>query len=341
MRARRPSVARNLLLLVVKLRYDTPQLRGFGMRSLPSVSRGALLCASAAVALAAGSAEARSIRVDNGGGGWEQNFGNVLDDAGDTGIVTLPFEFFGTTTLAVDPRGFARSEIVDPDSSPNLYPLIFSSEAPNPERFFITFDWGGRDRDCAAAPALCGPDGERRPGDPPLDESVAVDRAATVIADDAFRITWLVNRDSALSGFQLVVWKLFNEDYVVEFNYDQIQGDLSQSYLGFFLDPALPFGFFADASAYGDGFIDLNNCETFEGCQPGDNFIAAGFPPGLRNAFLAPFVEEEPTTGRALFYIDAAPGDSDVPEPGSLALLLLGLTGIAGSALRRRIVRST
>ena len=299
--------------------------------------RATAIALTIAALVTAGTADAKSIRVDDGGGGWEQNFGNVLDDNGDNGIVTLPFELFGTTTLSVDPRGFARSDAANPSSSPNLYPLIFSSNAPNPDRFFITFEWGGRNRDCATQAALCGPDGEPGLRDQPVEDSVAVDRAATVVADDAFRITWVAGRENTLSSFQLVVWKLFNQDYVVEFNYDQIQGDMSQSYLGFFLDPASPFGYFADASSYGNGFIDLNNCETFVGCLPGDNFVADGFPSSLRSAFLAPFNEEEPTSGRALFYIDAVPGGNDVPEPGSLALLLIGLAGVAGAA-RRRIV---
>ncbi len=305
------------------------------MRQLFLTSRASVMAVTFAAVLAiADHAEARSIRVDGGDGSWEQNFANVLDDDGDTGVVTLPFEFFGTTTLSIDPRGFARSNAADPDSAPNLFPLIFSSDAPVPSPFRITFDWGGRDRDCDTQPELCGPDGERAFRDQATGDSVPIDTDQTAYADDAFRITWGVNAGDEFSEYQLVVWKLFNQDYVVEFNYDQIQGDLDESYLGFFLDPAFEFSFFADASSYGNGYIDLTNCLTFEGCAPGDNYVSPGFPPALSNLFLAD-IFGEPVTGRAIFYIDAVPGGNEVPEPGALALMLLGLAGVAGAARRR------
>lgn len=294
----------------------------------------AVMLAIAAAGLAAGSAaEARSIRVDNGGGAWEQNFGNVLDQAGDSGIVTLPFEFFGTSTLYADPRGFVRPDAANSSSVPSLFPLIFAVDAPNPASFFLTFDWGGRDRDCSTDPGLC-TDGERQFRDQPTSDSVPIDTDETTFADDAFRVTWQVTdaQDNS-SAYQLVVWKLFSEDYVVEFNYDQITGDLDESYLGYVLDSLNSFGVLA--SGYGTEYIDLFNCNTSDGCAAGDNFVLPGFPSALRDVFLADTFGE-PVTGRALFYIDASDTGTPVPEPGSVGLMLLGVAGLAGAARRRR-----
>ena len=157
------------------------------MRKLSFAPRVTALSLTLAAALAAaGVAEARSIRVDPGDGSWEQNFGNVLDDNGDNGIVTLPFEFFGTTTLYVDPRGFVRPDPADPNSAPALFPLIFSVSAPNPDRYFINFDWGGRDRDCSVDPGLC-TDGERQFRDQATNDTVPIDTDSTTFADDAFQ----------------------------------------------------------------------------------------------------------------------------------------------------------
>jgi MYXO-CTERM domain-containing protein len=291
------------------------------------------LLASTAL-LAAASADARSIRVDPGGGSWEQNFDNVLDAPGDTGEVRLPFSFLGSDSLFISASGELRNGSDDSF----LRPLSLGSA---PTTRFITFDWGGKDRDCATAPALCAPDGERQAYDAPLLDTVPIDTDETVFAGDAFRVTWFSrNANDEDSLFQVVVWRLLNDDFVIEFNYDELAWGLDGSSLGFLVrDPAdvgnTPFEFEASEADYGVTFINLFDCQGFEGCAEGDNFIWDGFPAGeLLDAFLAPAFGEQ-ITGRALFYIDAG-GAVDVDEPGTLALALLGGLGLLGFVRRRK-----
>ena len=304
------------------------------MRHAPHCIHGLRLPLFASIALlAAGVAEARGVRVDPGGGSWEQNFGNVLDDPGDTGEVRLPFSFLGADSLFISASGELRNGSDDSF----LRPLSLGSA---PATQFITFDWGGKDRDCATAPDLCAPDGERQSYDAPLLDTVPIDTDETVFAGDAFRVTWFSrNASDEEALFQVVVWRLLNDDFVIEFNYDELAWGLDGSSLGFLVrDPAdvggSPFEFEATEADYGVTFIDLSNCLGFEGCAEGDNFIWEGFPVGeLLDAFLAPAFGE-PITGRALFYIDGGAG-GDVAEPGTLALVLLGGLGLIGFARRR------
>jgi hypothetical protein len=305
------------------------------MRSTQHRVQGLRLPLFASIALlAAASADARAIRVDPGGGSWEQNFGNVLDAPGDTGEVQLPFSFLGSDSLFISASGELRNGSDDSF----LRPLRLGSD---PATLFVTFDWGGKDRDCATAPDLCAPDGERQNYDAPLLDTVPIDTDATVFAGDAFRVTWFSrNANDEDSLFQVVVWRLLNDDFVIEFNYDALAWGLDGSSLGFLVrDPAdeggTPFEFEATDADYGVTFIDLFNCEGFEGCAEDDNFIWQGFPVGeLLDAFLAPAFGE-PITGRALFYIDGGAAGG-VAEPGSLALVLLGGLGLIGFTRRRR-----
>jgi hypothetical protein len=305
------------------MRHSRHCVRGL---SLPLLASIALLTATAA--------DARGIRVDPGGGSWEQNFGNVLDSLGDTGQVQLPFKFLGADSLFISASG----ELRNGDDDSFLRPLSLGSA---PASLFVTFDWGGKDRDCVATPDLCAPDGERQNYDAPLLDTVPIDTDGTVFAGDAFRVTWFSrNASDEDSLFQVVVWRLLNDDFVIEFNYDELAWGLDESSLGFLVrDPAdaggAPFEFEATDADYGVTFIDLFNCLGFEGCAEDDNFVWKGFPVGeLLDAFLAPAFGE-PITGRALFYIDGDSGGT-VAEPGSLALVLLGGLGMFGFARRRK-----
>jgi hypothetical protein len=309
-------------------------------RAFPGWLLSVLIVASC---IAAGAAEARSIRVDpgfdtTGDASWEQNFGNVLDDSGDTGQVTLPFNFFGASTLFVSNRGVAsfgapitvQADLVTA-STPYLAPLFLTNNDGN---LAMTFDWGGQTRDCSSPPGDCGPDGEVGIPPPPLLDLVPIDTGRTAFADAAFRITWKITDEfDTITATQMAVWLLRDGNYVVEFNYDLIGFDPATSFAGFDLGGGNSF----DASSVSD-YINLSACnDPADGCTAGDNYVAPGFPAGaLRDAFLAP-IFGTPVSGRAIFFIPGTGGGGGgvpVPEPGSFALLLGGLAVL--TALRRR-----
>jgi hypothetical protein len=307
----------------------------------PIAARALLCCAAVAGCVSAGSVAARSIRVDpgefdsNGNAMWEQNFGNVLDTAGETGEVTLPFTFFGASTLFVSERGVASfgapvNSLADlaTATTPYFTPLFLTDNTGN---LSISFDWGGQTRNCTPPPGQCGPDGQS--SGPTLQDLVQVDTDQTAFANAAFRIKWVVSDDQffPITATQMVVWLLQDGNYVVEFNYDRVGFDPSTSFAGFNLGSGIEF----DASTVND-YIDLAGCtDPTDGCASGDNYFSSNFPPGtLRDAFLGPTFGT-PVTGRAIFFI---PGDGSVvptPEPGTLALMLGGLGALAWAGRRR------
>jgi len=306
---------------------------------------GALL---AVVCLPGGVAQARSIRVDNGGfdsngnAMWEQNGGNVLDDFGDTGEVTLPFTFFGASTLFISNRGVVSFGAPVNDTTdlanaatPFLTPLFLTDNGAHRN---MSFDWGGQTRDCNPGND-CAPDGESDALT--LQDLVQIDKGGTQLADAAFRVTWITT-DEARQPFtstQLVVWLLQDGNYVVEFNYDFVGFDPTKSFVGFDLGSGLAF----DASTV-SGYVDLTKCHPgvsdTDGCQPGNNYVGAGFPSGaLQDAFFAPDNLGD-IGGRAIFFIPGTGGGTTVPEPGTLALLSAGLLGMLFVTRRSKGLRT-
>lgn len=287
---------------------------------LRSIAQSAL-CAGMLAALAACPASATAIRTDAGFASHTL----AANDDGSTGRITLPFtiSFFGVTYNALWINNNGNVTFNGPLSS--FTPSLSQLRQPIIAPFFADVDTrgGGGLVTYGAGVDLVTPNND--PSGTPR-QSFGV---------DWFNVSYFGGNADKLDTFQLVLIDLGNGNFDAEFNYSSMQwetGDFNGGRDGLGGTSALV--------GYGNG---AGATVAYPGSLVNGALIDGG-PDELRGAML----NDDGLAGRIEFACQAcaipatlapaAPAISQVPEPGTLTLLGLGL-GVIATGGRRRVRR--
>lgn len=281
------------------------------------------LCASMVAALAAAPASANAIRTDTG---FASHTLAANDDAS-TGRITLPFpiRFFGVSYHALWINNNGNVTFNGPQSAftPSLSRLSQPIIAP----FFADVDTGGAGSGLVTYGAGV--------------DLVTTNNDPSGTPHQSFGVNWFnvgyfASHTDQLDTFQLVLIDLGNGNFDAEFNYGSMQwetGDANGGRNGLGGTSALV--------GYGNG---AGTSVAYPGSLVNGALINGG-PDELRGAML----NDDGLAGRIEFACQScdipltlaattALAISEVPEPGTLALLGLGL-GVIATGGRRRVRR--
>lgn len=287
----------------------------------PHIAKAALLSVTAASLLAASiTADARAIRIDDddGSGIWTAPVSSN-DDSLLVGDIGFDFNFFGTLTnsLTIHAGGFVSF------GGATISPF-FDLTQPTPFSYSLTRDGE-----------------EATPGIP-----------------DALRIQWGTTdgfgNATTDNLFQLAIFDLTNDMFAIEFNYGQITAGSDDSAIGYNNGGGTSFDLLAELGLGFDDYMGIganafdqdnefcedpatilacNNFNAMTGAFGPDAFSV--LPPDFNNFFRLDPTFGIAAQGRYFFLVDNNDDPNQVPEPGTLWLLSVGLAGLVMSRRRR------